>query len=97
MQVEWIKSLHAMRVGMENSSSWKESPGLKFCNTGTMSSTLGSLCIKLYDTLLSAIYADWKKRQREQGGLISCEGEGLTQIASSNTFLTHGWEQPYLL
>ena len=41
MQVEWIKNLHAMRVGRENSSSWKESPRLKFCNTETLFTTLG--------------------------------------------------------
>ena len=44
-QVEWIKRLHAMRAEAENSSSWKKSPGLKFCNAASPNSTLSSLCI----------------------------------------------------
>ena len=35
-----------MRAGMENSSSWKKSPGLKFCNTASLSSSLSN---KLYN------------------------------------------------
>ena len=93
MQVEWIKNLHALRVGRENSSSWKESPGLKFCNTGILCSTLGQcieLCFPIQTFTLCDTLPDWKKGQKEQGGLISCEGEGPAQIASSNTFLSQG-------
>ena len=70
-----IKRLHAMREEAENSSSWKKSPGLKFCNTASLNSTLSSLCIELYFPLQTSTFCN-TLGEKEQGGLISCEGEG---------------------
>ena len=54
MHVEWIvvhyqKSLHVMRAGMENSSSWKGSPGLHpQCVQGTVISFAGANLLHWY-------------------------------------------------